>query len=156
MLEEQKKLRILENLVLYLDSKTGVRGYILKKVVEPFTKMCNQKASKFHNMELKISFDNGIEFYGKTENSNGFVPIHRLSSGEHVFATYLLCTLIHQITKASYLVIDNMDKLDAKSFKLFVELLEDDTSYDNIILGAVNHDDTLEQLKGTGLKIVNL
>ena len=112
--EEQKKLRILENLVLYLDSKTGVRGYILKKVVEPFTKMCNQKASKFHNMELKISFDNGIEFYGKTENSNGFVPIHRLSSGEHVFATYLLCTLIHQITKASYLVIDNMDKLDAK------------------------------------------
>ena len=97
-----------------------------------------------------------IEFYGKTENSNGFVPIHRLSSGEHVFATYLLCTLIHQITKASYLVIDNMDKLDAKSFKLFVELLEDDTSYDNIILGAVNHDDTLEQLKGTGLKIVNL
>lgn len=46
--EEQKKLRILENLVLYLDSKTGVRGYILKKVVEPFTKMCNQKASKFH------------------------------------------------------------------------------------------------------------
>ena len=31
--EEQKKLRILENLVLYLDSKTGVRGYILKKVV---------------------------------------------------------------------------------------------------------------------------
>ena len=55
-----------------------------------------------------------------------------------------------------YLVIDNMDKLDAKSFKLFVELLEDDTSYDNIILGAVNHDDTLEQLKGTGLKIVNL
>ena len=138
--EEQKKLRILENLVLYLDSKTGVRGYILKKVVEPFTKMCNQKASKFHNMELKISFDNGIEFYGKTENSNGFVPIHRLSSGEHVFATYLLCTLIHQITKASYLVIDNMDKLDAKSFKLFVELLEDDTSYDNIILGAVNHD----------------
>ena len=154
--EEQKKLRILENLVLYLDSKTGVRGYILKKVVEPFTKMCNQKASKFHNMELKISFDNGIEFYGKTENSNGFVPIHRLSSGEHVFATYLLCTLIHQITKASYLVIDNMDKLDAKSFKLFVELLEDDTSYDNIILGAVNHDDTLEQLKGTGLKIVNL
>ena len=56
----------------------------------------------------------------------------------------------------SYLVIDNMDKLDAKSFKLFVELLEDDTSYDNIILGAVNHDDTLEQLKGTGLKIVNL
>ena len=154
--EEQKKLRILENLVLYLDSKTGVRGYILKKVVEPFTKMCNQKASKFHNMELKISFDNGIEFYGKTENSNGFVPIHRLSSGEHVFATYLLCTLINQITKASYLVIDNMDKLDAKSFKLFVELLEDDTSYDNIILGAVNHDDTLEQLKGTGLKIVNL
>ena len=153
---EQKKLRILENLVLYLDSKTGVRGYILKKVVEPFTKMCNQKASKFHNMELKISFDNGIEFYGKTENSNGFLPIHRLSSGEHVFATYLLCTLIHQITKASYLVIDNMDKLDAKSFKLFVELLEDDTSYDNIILGAVNHDDTLEQLKGTGLKIVNL
>ena len=79
-----------------------------------------------------------------------------LSSGEHVFATYLLCTLSHQITKASYLVIDNMDKLDAKSFKLFVELLEDDTSYDNIILGAVNHDDTLEQLKGTGLKIVNL
>lgn len=70
--EEQKKLRILENLVLYLDSKTGVRGYILKKVVEPFTKMCNQKASKFHNMELKISFDNGIEFYGKTENSNGW------------------------------------------------------------------------------------
>lgn len=58
--------------------------------------------------------------------------------------------------KVSYLVIDNMDKLDAKSFKLFVELLEDDTSYDNIILGAVNHDDTLEQLKGTGLKIVNL
>ena len=47
------------------------------------------------------------------------------------------------------------ERLD-KSFKLFVELLEDDTSYDNIILGAVNHDDTLEQLKGTGLKIVNL
>lgn len=47
-------------------------------------------------------------------------------------------------------------QVNCKSFKLFVELLEDDTSYDNIILGAVNHDDTLEQLKGTGLKIVNL
>ena len=52
--EEQKKLRILENLVLYLDSKTGVRGYILKKVVEPFTKMCNQKASIIWNSRLHL------------------------------------------------------------------------------------------------------
>lgn len=122
--EEQKKLRILENLVLYLDSKTGVRGYILKKVVEPFTKMCNQKASKFHNMELKISFDNGIEFYGKTENSNGFVPIHRLSSGEHVFATYLLCTLINQITKATVTFTFNTNGMAGGAYVAFEEVYE--------------------------------
>ena len=124
--EEQKKLRILENLVLYLDSKTGVRGYILKKVVEPFTKMCNQKASKFHNMELKISFDNGIEFYGKTENSNGFVPIHRLSSGEHVFATYLLCTLIHQITKANDVIRIISEKYAEKLKNHSIQDIEDE------------------------------
>lgn len=72
------------------------------------------------------------------------------------FAGHGAARWIVSLRVLSYLVIDNMDKLDAKSFKLFVELLEDDTSYDNIILGAVNHDDTLEQLKGTELKIVNL
>lgn len=152
---EQSQLKIIENLVLYLEAKTGVRGYILKKVVEPFSKMANQKAAKF-NMELKISFDDGIEFYGKTKNSNGYVPINRLSSGEHVFATYLLCTLIHQITNANYLCIDNMDKLDANSFKKFIELLVEDDSYDTVILGSVDHKDLLDQLNNMNLKVVNL
>ena len=41
-----------------------------------------------------------------------------------------------------YLVIDNLDALDEEHTKVFLDMLDKDSSYEHIFIGAVNHDDT--------------
>lgn len=53
LVKEQRELKILENLVLYLDSKTGVRGYILKKVVEPLRRWRTRRPQDFTIWSLR-------------------------------------------------------------------------------------------------------
>ena len=65
-----------------------------------------------------------------------------VSTGEYLLVAFLLMDIINQITDARYLVIDNLDALDEEHTKVFLDMLDKDSSYEHIFIGAVNHDDT--------------
>lgn len=138
----QKKIALLEMTILVLDVKSGVRTVILQKALGVFENLCNAKLSSINtNMEISFRAENGIEVFVKTENSNGFIPMKKVSTGQFVLVAYALMCLIGKVTKCNYCIIDNLDKLDAKSAKEFLSLLSQDDTFDTIVLAGIAHTD---------------
>ncbi len=138
----QKKVNFLETAVEVLDVKTGIRTIILQNALSVFEKLCNSKLSSINsNMEIIFKAENGIEILVKTENSNGYIPMHKVSTGQFVLVAYALMCLVGQITKCRYCIIDNIDKLDKKHTELFISLIENETLFDTVILAGVSHSD---------------
>ena len=141
----QKKIALLEMTILVLDVKSGVRTVILQKALCVFENLCNAKLSSINtNMEISFHAENGIEVFVKTENSNGFIPMKKVSTGQFVLVAYALMCLIGKVTKCNYCIIDNLDKLDAKSAKEFLSLLSQDDTFDTIVLAGIAHTDLLD------------
>lgn len=149
----QEKLKIQEDSSLCefgaqaLDIKYGVRSLILKQALIPFERLCNQKAQVLRDgFQIKITCEEGIEFLVKPHDADayGFIPMSSVSTGEFVFVAYLMMSVIQAVTGGKYLVIDNLDRLDAKCVKSLMSLIADDKAYEHVFLGTVDHTDTIE------------
>lgn len=141
--EKNRMLKTLEMAVRILDVKTGVPAIVLKAALTKFENAANQKASQIHSgFELSISCDSGFAIKVKTGTGKDFLPLDVVSTGEYLLVAFLLMDIINQITDARYLVIDNLDALDEEHTKVFLDMLDKDSSYEHIFIGAVNHDDT--------------
>ena len=141
--KENKILRRLEIAVRCLDVKTGVPNIILKAALATFEAAANKKAAQIDpDFKLAISCDNGISITVKTKGSTDYLPLDVVSTGEYIIVAFLLMDIINQITDAKYLVIDNLDALDAEHAKMFLDLLDKDSSYEHVFVGTVDHEDT--------------
>ena len=93
---------------------------------------------------MKFDCSEGIVPYISSPKSQGFIPVGASSTGEFMMAAYLLMAVINKVSDTRYLMIDNLDGLDRECAKSFLEMLIEDAAgmFDNIFVGAVNHDDT--------------
>lgn len=140
---ENKRLKTLEIAVRVLDVKKGVPMEILKVALANFESAANKKATSIkQELQLSISYNDGINILAKTKDHNGFLPLDVISTGEYTLVAFLLMDIINQITDAKYLVIDNMDALDTENTKMFIDMLNKESSYEHIFIGAVDHEDT--------------
>ena len=141
--EKNRILKTLEMAVRILDVKTGVPAIVLKAALNRFESAANQKAAKIQpGFELGISCENGFMIKVKTGSGKDFLPLDVVSTGEYLLVAFLLMDIINQITNARYLVIDNLDALDEEHTRVFLDMLDKDSSYEHIFVGAVNHEDT--------------
>ena len=62
---------------------------------------------------------------------------------------------VHDITGASFLVIDDMDRLDKENANRFMTLIENDNRFKNVILAGVNHEDFVTAIPKSA-NIINL
>lgn len=141
----QTKVALLEMAVSVLDVKTGVRTVILQRALSTFENLCNDKLAKI-DADMNVSFkaENGIEVFVKTNNSNGYVPMQKASTGQFVLVAFALMCLIGKVTGAKYAIIDNIDKLDGENAKHFLELIASDNTFENVIVAGVNHADIVK------------
>lgn len=156
--DEEEKVAMLEAAVKMLDSKKGVAPVALNKAVAVFEKICNEKSDELgKGIYLKFCADNGFKVTAKTPLTNGeYVSIDRVSSGEYVFATYLLAAIANKVYGIPYLIIDSIDKLDSMFVEEFFRLLSTDNGYTHIFIGGVNHTDTITAAKNIGVNIIRL
>jgi len=139
----KKELETLEEVVKALDVKKGVRTKILQRALSTFETLCNKKATDLNSgIEVKFDAEEGIEVKVKTSNSIGFIPMEKISTGQFVLVSYLLMCLIAEIAGGKYLLIDNLDKLDASCVSNFVDLILSDDTFENVFLAGVDHEGT--------------
>lgn len=140
-----EEVRLLEFAVSVLDVKTGIRSKLVERAIGPIEKMCNEKAvGLWKGYRMKFDCSEGIVPYISSPKSQGFIPVGASSTGEFMMAAYLLMAVINKVSDTRYLMIDNLDGLDRECAKSFLEMLIEDAAgmFDNIFVGAVNHDDT--------------
>lgn len=145
---EDWKVDMLKKVVIILDTKTGVRSMIIKKILEPFRHACEAVSRQLNpDMELMFSYDKGLDVYMRKQKDAEFIPISNISTGEFVFVAFVLMTVIGQLTQTHILVLDNLDSLDNDNLGQLITLLENDTTFQNVFMAAVNHTDTMKTLE---------
>lgn len=146
--DQQDKVDMLKKIVIILDTKTGVRSMIIKKILEPFRHACEAVSRQLNpDMELMFSYDKGLDVYMRKQKDAEFIPISNISTGEFVFVAFVLMTVIGQLTQTHILVLDNLDSLDNDNLGQLITLLENDTTFQNVFMAAVNHTDTMKTLE---------
>ena len=113
-----------------------------QKPFDCFIVQSESMRSAVENAKRFAMFDAPLLIQGETGTGKDFLPLDVVSTGEYLLVAFLLMDIINQITDARYLVIDNLDALDEEHTKVFLDMLDKDSSYEHIFIGAVNHDDT--------------
>lgn len=131
---------LLEYLICTLDVK-GVQSYILNKSIEPLKDIINSKAKSLRR-GFQISFDtsNGLEI-SVAPRDNVFVPMEKISTGEFLFAAYLIMCCVQQITGVPLLLIDNINDLDTEKIFSFYHELTLNKDFENIFVAGIDHQD---------------
>ncbi len=146
--ELSREVEILELMVKMFDIK-GIKSLLLKKALTPVEQIVNAGAEKLRpDFKIKLLGDNGLDVQiypdGKTP-----VNMNKVSSGEFILTAYMLMGAIHDITGVSFLVIDDMDRLDKENAKAFMNLIEKDNRFSTVILAGVNHTDFTDAIPDT-------
>lgn len=149
--ELEKKLAVYEEIVKALNPKGGILEKIIAFALEPLVIHCNAKAKELKmDMEIAVRVDNGVHLLVKTSAESGYIGIKSASSGERLLATFLITDMLNSLSGFKFLILDDLDKLDADNLEALIALImkkEVLADYDHIILSAVNHADTIETFK---------
>ena len=94
-----------------------------------------------------FSYDKGLDVYMRKQKDAEFIPISNISTGEFVFVAFVLMTVIGHLTQTHILVLDNLDSLDKDNLGQLITLLENDTTFQNVFMAAVNHTVTMKTLE---------
>lgn len=144
--EIKANLKLSEFAVSMLESKHGIPSLILQICLTNLEGLCNAKAKELNeNLKIKIIYEDSIQILADFKG-DGYLSTEVLSTAEKLILIFLIMCIFNQVTGAKYIIIDNIDKLDAENAKNFLSLLDKDTSYDHIFLAGVSHSDTVELL----------
>lgn len=142
------KLKNSEFGVAMLESKHGIPSLILKMCLSNLETLCNSRAKELNPLlKVKIIYEGSIKLLADFKGNDIYLPAEVLSTAECLILIFLIMCIFNQLTGAKYMIIDNLDKLDAYNTKQFIQLLKKDSSYDHIFLAGVNHLDTVELLQ---------
>lgn len=135
-------------IVKSLDPKGPVIREFIQTFIECLEDSCNERAKLLKTgFEVKLIPEDGLKVLFKTSATKDFLPYANLSAGEKIFAIVVLTDLINSFYDSRILILDDIDHLDAKSFKMLMDFVTGDDIgefYDNIIISCVSHDDILE------------
>lgn len=125
---------------------TNIMDYYLKV----FEGVFNTRAA-----ELKAGFEinfvpiDGVSYKIKTSSASPWKNFNSLSSGEKTLVSFLFIDMFNTLSQQKIMLIDDIDKLDEKSFEQLVELIMSPAiqdAYDTILILGVNHQDVQDTL----------
>ncbi len=139
---------VVERLRKRLAPKGEAYNYILDRVCGLLNKQMNTIATELSSgreYEFRLS-ETGMTLYGKKIGDPGMIPVKDMSTGERFIAHLLLNTLINSICGLPFIVLDNIDCLDAGNLEKVLTLITSpayESKFANVILSGVNHTDTM-------------
>ena len=145
--ELETRITILDELVKALNPKGEVYAEILKCALSPLTDYCNDRAKTLSkDFVLGIEAEDGIKVTCKV-NGGEEIELSQASSGEQLLASFLIMDMMNGLSGFGILLLDDLDKLDERTMKDFLSLLDSKEvrdSYNHIFIAAVNHEDTVK------------
>lgn len=149
--ELKKELKLYNDLCKIFEAKGIVMQQLLDHYVGVFEAACNDKVQHISpDYEIKFVAEDGVSFFVKTSKSGDFKDYASLSSGEKLIAMFGVLDMLNSLSGLKLLMLDDLDKLDTKSFDLLIEVIQSEyvqDAYDNIIICCVDHPDTMDTLK---------
>ena len=153
----EERAVILERLLSVLNEKGGIRGVVLESTLTPFEKRCAEKAETFRpGFGVKFDWTDGLDILIETHKGSGYRSISTASTGEFLFVSYMLMSVIAQVRNPGFMLLDGLDALDAETLSNFLEIVVKDTAIDYVFATAINHTDTVAALQRIGANIVEL
>lgn len=135
------------------EAKAAIYAYYLGE----FAEICNKKADKlFPGMALKFIPKDGVTVLVDTKGTGDFISIESLSEGEKAGVTFLIMSLLSNISGFRILILDELSVLDKKALEALLSILENNKDeFDLAILACVDHDDALRILKEKGITMIS-
>lgn len=157
---------IVESLRKRLAPKGDAYNFILDKVCGLLNKQMNAIAADL-SCETEYEFrltETGMTLYGKKIGETEMIPVKDMSTGERFIAHLVLTSLINQIVGLNFVILDNIDCLDACNLERVLKLITSagyTSRFSNVILSGVNHTDTVDVVTKyasarSDFKVINL
>jgi hypothetical protein len=149
--EIQQSVDIYEFLCSALNPKGTVVCNIINHYLGVFQSIANTTAFELRpGFEVKFVADAGVTYLVRTDTGREWQKFETLSSGEQMITLFVILDMLNQLTDAKLMFIDDLDKLDKEAFRELMLLIDNpsiQSRYDHILLGAVNHDSIIQELK---------
>ena len=149
----RNEVKLYEYLVEEFSPK-GVKQRILKKIIGPIQKYCNETLSTLTEGEYRIEFSFEDQFDIMIQNTTGKVSYRLLSSSEKLRIGVVIQDAINSLTNARLLIVDDVEMLDGNNFELFMEFIEEiEDRYDTIMVIATGDKYLMYAIKEKGYKV---
>lgn len=152
------KLMTYESLCIAFAPKGKVKEAIISFYVQEFSAPCNEKARTiFPNMDIKFVFENGIKVMVDVDGTNQYISFDSLSGGEKACVTFVLLSMLSQLSGYNILIMDELSVLDKEIFEKLIKLIKsNENEFDMCMIACVNHSDIVELLNEEGINITEL
>ena len=131
-------------------NKGAVKSAVLETLLSTIVDDLNEMASELcPHIKLGLaSTDGKVCIYCTTPT--GTQDLADISTGEKLMVQFLIMSIINKLSGFRLLVLDNIDKLDKKSFEGMLEFLttsEVADIYDHVFIAGVDHEDFIDVIK---------
>lgn len=139
-------LAVLGLLCAALAPKGEVATKIQEDYLEIFEAAINPRAAMISgkDVQVKLSAVNGVVFSMSVDGGKTFRHFNELSHGEQIIALFLLLDLFNQLFGTRLLFLDDLNHLDADSFKALFDIVTSPaiaSEYDHILLCSAETSD---------------
>ena len=149
MAKYQRQLNALEGLVAAFAPKGIVKTSLIASYMSSFEELANETAEELRpGMRFRFVSDNGVHVLCDLMATGTYLEYSALSEGEKALMLFVMLDLLNKLTGLGIMIMDELSVLDADAFGRILRSTKLVKSrYRNIIVAAVNHDDTVEKAK---------
>lgn len=156
--KSEQELADWEYLCKAFEPKGIVKAKITDYYLDSFADACNGKAKEIKDgMSFKFVTDGGgVTVTADTTGSGTYLGYDSLSGGEKVTMLFILLDMINALSGLRIMLLDELSVLDTQGFDTMLSLITTHKDeYDMIVLGMVDHEDTVKSLKKYGIPAID-
>ena len=91
------------------------------------------------------------------DGTNQYISFDSLSGGEKACVTFVLLSMLSQLSGYNILIMDELSVLDKEIFEKLIKLIKlNENEFDMCMIACVNHSDIVELLNEEGISITEL
>lgn len=149
--EIRESLRIAELLTKELSPSGGVRKQVLSHSIGPLEDFCNANMKlALPKYSLHFNPDDNFAIVLRDKVLGKDLAYESVSTGEQMRIIFILMCMLNQLNGVRVLLLDNVNALDAATFRDFIKLIEamaDD--FDHIFISGIDHGEFVDAVNAS-------
>ena len=148
----QKQIAALDFIVNVSGTKGALQTAMMSRYMAVLADVCNSITKQVRPAtEFSLVAEDGVKVF--FNNGTGFKPVASLSTGETAYVSFVMMNMIHQLSGAKVLLLDEASVMDSQAFAEILQLcLVFEAEYTNIIVAGVDHADMVEVAQNLDVK----